>query len=159
ACRTGSSNPRLKEPETTTRAAYGTPKRACTAGHRVLHVPNARPGGWVEPRTERRQQPDNIQRTTRSRPIGERFMEGEEPAQSTAAQRCWVYSHDPVIKYHRDGIPVAPSPGGLSLDVGEGSRATTAQNERSRSITLEREPATQRGTSIWIDWHIAPGEA
>ncbi|CAM9422500.1 unnamed protein product, partial [Hapterophycus canaliculatus] len=53
----------------------------------------------------------------------------------------------------------APSPGGLSLDVGEGPRATTAQNKRSRTITLEREPATQKGTSIWIDWHIAPGEA
>jgi len=34
-----------------------------------------------------------------------------------------------------------------------------ANNKRSRSITLEREPNTKRGTSIWIDWHIAPGEA
>lgn len=50
---------------------------------------------------------------------------GEEPAQSTEAQRSWVYSHDPVVKYHYEGVPVAPSPKGLSLDVGEGPRAAT----------------------------------
>lgn len=34
-----------------------------------------------------------------------------------------------------------------------------ATNKRSRSVTLEREPAAEKGTSVWIDWHIAPGEA
>lgn len=47
----------------------------------------------------------------------------EEPAQSTEAQRSWVYSHDPVVKYHYEGVPLAPPPKGLSLDVGEGPRA------------------------------------
>lgn len=46
-----------------------------------LHVPNAPPGGWVEPRTRlEKSSPDGqslAQRATRSRPIGERFMEGE----------------------------------------------------------------------------------
>ncbi|CAN0405281.1 unnamed protein product, partial [Hapterophycus canaliculatus] len=95
-----------------------------------LHVPNAPPGGRVEPRT-RRGLLNTAEKTTRSRPIGEMFMEGEEPAQSTAAQRCWVYSHDPVIKYHREGVPVAPSPGGLSLDGGTGPRATTSARGRN----------------------------
>lgn len=45
-----------------------------------LHVPDAPPSGWVEPRADQEgasageQKP--IQRKGRSRPIGERFMEG-----------------------------------------------------------------------------------
>ncbi|CAM9566868.1 unnamed protein product [Ectocarpus sp. 12 AP-2014] len=154
---------RAPEAETTTRAAFGVPKRACRTGHRGLHVPEAPPGGRVESRTEMEDaSPDDrsaIQRKGGYRPVGERFMQGEEPAQSTEAQRSWVYSHDPVVKYHDEGVPLAHPPKGLSLDVGEGPRAATANNKRSRSITLEREPATEKGTSVWIDWHIAPGEA
>lgn len=50
---------------------------------------------------------------------------GEEPAQSTEAQRSWVYSHDTVVKYHDKGVPLARPPKGVSLDVGEGPRAST----------------------------------
>ncbi|CAM9861663.1 unnamed protein product [Pylaiella littoralis] len=152
-----------KGAETTTRAAFGVPRRACRTGHRMLHVPDAPSSGWVEPREYRENSPlggqDKVRRTTRSRPIGERFMEGADPAQSTAAQRSWVYSHDPVIKYHHEGVPVAPSPRELSLAIGEGRRALTANNKRSRNVTLEREPEIEKGTSVWIDWHIGPGEA
>lgn len=48
-----------------------------------LHVPSAPPGGWVEPRARLEKPPPDGQslakRTTRSRPIGERFMEGNTP--------------------------------------------------------------------------------
>ena len=44
-------------------------------------------------------------------------LAGEEPSHCTAAQRAWVYSHDPVIKYHEEGVPVAPPAEGLSVTI------------------------------------------
>ncbi len=45
-----------------------------------MHVPDAPPSGWVEPRAEEECASaggqKSIQRKGRSRPIGERFMEG-----------------------------------------------------------------------------------
>eukprot|EP00904_Undaria_pinnatifida_P006361 jgi/Undpi1/2855/HiC_scaffold_14.g06232.m1 len=168
-----------KDPETTARAAFGVPRRVSKTAYRALQasgVPN-------RSRVEEASMQENASKVCsrkKSRPIGERFMEdpcltqlrdrdlntclaGEEPSHCTAAQRAWVYSHDPVIKYHEEGVPVAPPAEGLSVTIEASPKniggPPRAGNRRCRSITLEREPNIQRGTSVWIDFHVGPGEA
>lgn len=52
-------------------------------------------------------------------PIVQITPQGKDSAFDTACQRSWVYSHDSVIKYHREGVPVAPAVEELSIRVGE----------------------------------------
>ncbi|CAM9519359.1 unnamed protein product [Ascophyllum nodosum] len=123
-----------KEPETTMRAAFGVPKRVCKTMKRALRAPDGIPCGRGSKEAAIRGQSKG---TKLSKPVAERFMEGEEPSHSTLAQRSWVCTQDAVVKYYKEGVPVAPPSEGLSLDVGKGPEATSVNNNRCRSITSQ----------------------
>lgn len=82
-------------------------------------------------------------------PIGERFATGVDPQNNTASQRSWMYSQDPVVKYHMNGLPTAPADE-TGLPIGRGPKPKPGP--RLRSITQHSEPTAQKGVQIYMDY-------
>jgi len=90
---------------------------------------------------------------------GEVFKDGEDPKDSTLAQRAWMYGEDPAIHYKLNGYPVLKDEDiqNATLPIGEHYNKAYdpyANNKRVASLTKCSDvggSSRRQGQNIWMD--------